>query len=267
MDVGYFRRTFVNFSASDNRAVGPEDYDEFVITVAEDPRLPGGGGFPVTLTDLKPESIRIADRLTTSANQFGGESRTFNGLDATVNARIRGLLLQGGVSTGKTSTDDCAQQAVLPENVGDGGPLDFCKVDGTFLTQVSMSGAYTFPYDIIVSASFFSRTGPEREALYTVPDADLLAALGRETTRATPIDLNVMAPRSEYGERTTQLDVRFGKAFSLGTTGRLRANFDLYNVFNAAAVSQEIYALGQSYLQPAGLQAGRLAKFSFQFDF
>ena len=269
VDVSYFRRNYVNFSATDDRAVGPEDYDEFVITVAEDPRLPGGGGFPVTLVDLKPAAaLRVDDDITTSANNYAGETQTWNGVDATVNVRIGGLLFQGGISTGKTSTDDCAQEALLPENIGGGGPVGFCKADGTFLTQSSFSGAYTLPYDIRVSGSFFVRPGPPRTAIYDVPPADILAALGRPATRGR-VNINVIEPRTEYGELVNQLDLRFGKSFTFGGA-RLQANFDLYNVFNAAAVSGESQAItiGQpGYLSPLGIQAGRLGKFSVQLDF
>jgi hypothetical protein len=39
-----------------------------------------------------------------------------------------------------------------------------------------------------------------------------------------------------------------------------------YNVFNGNAVGREQYGLA-NYLQPIGLQPGRLAKVSFQFNF
>ena len=42
---------------------------------------------------------------------------------------------------------------------------------------------------------------------------------------------------------------------------------DIFNVFNANAVTNEEYALGGTYLQPFAIMPGRLAKFAFQFDF
>ena len=37
LDVGYFRRSYINFDAWDNRNVGLEDFDEYTIMVPEDP--------------------------------------------------------------------------------------------------------------------------------------------------------------------------------------------------------------------------------------
>ena len=64
-------------------------------------------------------------------------------MDVTVNARPRqGVLLQGGVSTGRTSTDNCVIREQVPE-VGAVNP--YCHVDTNFLTQVKLLGTYTVP--------------------------------------------------------------------------------------------------------------------------
>ena len=55
MDAAYIRRVFGNFLVTNNRALGPSDYDRFSVTVPQDPRLPGGGGFVINdLYDLNP---------------------------------------------------------------------------------------------------------------------------------------------------------------------------------------------------------------------
>ena len=70
-----------------------------------------------------------------------------------------------------------------------------------------------------------------------------------------------------YGERFHQVDLRLTKIFTIGGDVRLRAMFDLYNLFNANAVTNEEYALGANYLRPVAIMPGRLAKFAFQFNF
>ncbi len=49
LEVGYSRRSWSHFIVTDNLAVGPADYQAWVIDAPKDPRLPGGGGgYPIT---------------------------------------------------------------------------------------------------------------------------------------------------------------------------------------------------------------------------
>ncbi len=109
IDVAYFRRSFFNFMVVQNRAVQPSDYSPFSITAPKDPRLPDGGGYVVGgLFDLNPNKVGAVDNFVTFADNLGGQSEVFNGMDFTINARPRdGVLLQGGVSTGRSVTDNC----------------------------------------------------------------------------------------------------------------------------------------------------------------
>ncbi len=73
-------------------------------------------------------------------------------------------------------------------------------------------------------------------------------------------------------DRLNQLDLRFAKLVNFGLGGNVRASFDIYNVFNGNAVSREQQAIlpgsaADQYLTPLGVQPGRLAKLSFQYNF
>ena len=272
LDIGYFRRSFSNFSVQDNRALAAGDFDQFTVAIPMDPNLPGGGGGTLTLFDLRPEAFgRAPNNITTSADPFGGESQTWNGFDITMDARIEGLLLQGGLSTGKTSADFCelmlAAPEILPGRAGrvDTVAVDHCQFDTNWLTQIKLLGAYTLPHDVQIAATLQSIPGPERGADNTFGAAELAAALGRPHTEGT-VTVNVLDPGTVYGERFNQLDLRFTKILSLGNTVRLRAMFDIYNVFNANAVTKEEYGL-TNYLGPIAIMPGRLGKFAFQLDF
>ena len=274
LNVGYFRRAFVNFNELNNRAVGPDDFDQYALIAPMDSRVPGGGGNSVTLVDINPAAFgRLPDNITTLADTFGGESRTWNGVDVTVDARIEGLLLQGGVSTGKTATDFCALQSQLPEILpgragrGDTLPVEFCQTNTNWLTQVKLIGSYTLPYEIQIAGAYQSLPGPERGAEHTFTEADILASLGRPLAGGGAVSVDVLEPGTHYGERFQQVDVRFTKIVSLGDTTRLRLMFDLFNLFNANAVTKENYGLGANYLHAGAIMPGRLAKFAFQFDF
>ena len=51
VEVGYYRRWFGNFLVTDNRAVGPSDFDQFTVSGPQHEQLPGGGGYPLTFYD------------------------------------------------------------------------------------------------------------------------------------------------------------------------------------------------------------------------
>jgi hypothetical protein len=277
LEVAYFRRAYVNFSEINNRAVGASDFDRFSLAVPDDPRLEGRGGTVLTFVDLKPTAVRLPDEIRTGSDNFGGESETWHGFDVALSARLRGLLLQGGLSTGKTSIDYCDLQSELPERLvaraaaaggGDTVPTDYCGRGTNWLTQVKLLGSYTLPFGIQVAGTLQSQPGPERAAIYRFSPAEIVAALGRLATLFPGgLSANVLEPGTVYGERFNQIDLRFTKIVGLGGTVRLRAMFDLYNLLNANTATLEQYAVGPAYLSPQAIMPGRLGKFAFQLDF
>ena len=98
-----------------NRAWTPADFDTFVFNVPQDSRLPGGGGYPVTFRDIKPAKYQQIDNYLTFADNVGGASNNFNGVDVTVNARLHAVTLQGGTSTGNSVEDGCGVVTQHPE--------------------------------------------------------------------------------------------------------------------------------------------------------
>ena len=279
VDAGYFRRHYFNFSAADDRAVGAGDWDRYAVTVPADPRLPADlHGAQLTLVDLNPAAVAQPDNLTGAADDFGGRLRTWRGLDLNFTARFDDGMLQGGYATGKERNDQCALQEALPEliNASPGSgqsavPVEFCDTETPWISQLSVFGSYTLPYDVELSGAFFSRQGTPRLAVYNVPQSAAAAALGRPPTE-TSINVNLLEPGTAYGDRVNQLDLRIGKIlrFGGGPGGGppdLRASFEIYNLFNANAVSRERSGLSGAYLQPIGLQPGRLFKVAFQFNY
>ena len=113
----------------------------------------------------RPEQDRRA-RTTTSrlASNYGNQIQRWNGVDLTVNVRPRGgVLLQGGLSTGRTLTDNCEILAQLPEI----SPLGAAVLPSgdRFLTQLKFFGSYTVPkVDVQVSGAFQSIPGPQLAA-------------------------------------------------------------------------------------------------------
>jgi hypothetical protein len=266
VDVGFFRRIYGNFLVTDNRAVTAANFDPYSVSAPSDSRLPNGGGNTVSgLFDLNPSRVGQVDNFVTFASNYGGQIEHWNGLDFTVSARPgNGMLLQGGVSTGRTSTDNCEIREKAPET----GPLNpFCHVDTNFLTQVKLLGTYTVPkVDVLVSSTFQSLPGPQVTANYVAVNAAITPSLGRALSGgAQNATINVVEPGTMYGQRLNQLDVRFAKILRFGNA-RASVNFDLYNSLNANAVTSQNnnYAAWQV---PLSILDARLFKMSVQVDF
>jgi hypothetical protein len=270
VDFGYFRRWFGNFAVTDNLALAATDFTSFATVVPVDPRLPDGGGNTISgFVDRNPNTATLApNNFFTLARDYGNQIQQWNGFDLTMNARIRpDLYVQGGMSTGRTLTDNCEILAKIPESSPLGIP--YCRQLTNFLTQYKFLGSYTVPRIAVqLSGAFQSIPGPNLAAnRVTVPAQ---TTLGRPFTNAANLTLNLVEPGIMYGERLNQLDFRVAKLLRAGRT-RTSVNFDLYNAFNASTVLAENanYA-GPGINQwrvPTTIVTARFAKFSVQFDF
>ena len=57
-EFGYNRRSWGNFYYTDNRAVGPSDFDTVTLTAPRHPDLPDGGGYPVLVLCREGKQVR-----------------------------------------------------------------------------------------------------------------------------------------------------------------------------------------------------------------
>ena len=77
--LGFFRTSYSNFRTNNNLLVGPADYDEFCVTVPQDPQLPNAGSQICGLYDIKPEAFGQVNTLITDASNFGEASEVYQG--------------------------------------------------------------------------------------------------------------------------------------------------------------------------------------------
>jgi hypothetical protein len=91
-------------------------------------------------------------------------------------------------------------------------------------------------------------------------------SLGRPLSGgAANVTVPLVEPGTLFGDRLTQLDLRFSRPFRFGSR-RVTANLDIYNALNANPIIQynNNYAVWQT---PQRIMDARLGKFSVQFDF
>ena len=141
LDVSYNRRSFGNFTVTDDQARGPADYQPWTIIAPTDARLPGGGGYPITIyTQTAAASARAAQSYVTFETDFGpARINYWQGVDVTINARLHnGLTLQGGTSTGATLTDTCATVV----NIDSPDPRG-CRSEEPYQTTLRSLASYT----------------------------------------------------------------------------------------------------------------------------
>ena len=278
INLGYFRRIYGNFVAAQNRNLGLADFDQFTVTAPVDPRLPGGGGYEVgPVVDRKPEATgRAVDNVRTFASAFGTQQRHWNGFDATADVRLdNGLIVSGGVSSGRTSANSCDTRyaaPLLPNFSNDqSGQLLYCDTDAAFLTRVKAYATYTIPtIDVNLAAAFQSLPGPTILANVSYSSAEIAQIIGRPlSANAAQIEVPVIQPGTVFGDRVNQLDLRVGKVFNLDRV-RLVVNLDLHNALNTDAIlelSQDYGAGGNRFLNAEQMIQGRVTQISLQVDF
>jgi hypothetical protein len=219
----------------------------------------------------------------TLSSKFGKQTDVFNGFDVVVNARPRpGLLIQGGTSSERRSTNNCDLVAQVPEagveagaivtraNFGTNGssvPRQFCDAPGTFQTQLKLLGSFVIPViDVQASASLQNLPGPELSANYIVPNATVARTLGRSlASGANSVTVSLIEPRTMFGDRSNQLDLRFAKILRFGRT-RANIGVDVYNALNSNDVLTVSSAFA-TWQRPQSILNARFVKFVAQVDF
>ena len=273
VDVGYFRRSYGNFVVTQNRAVTPADFTAYSIPVPVDSRLENSGGTLGGLFNVNQNKFGQVDNYVTAADNFGGQTEVFNGVDLNADARLGGVTVRGGISTGKVTQDTCEIVKTHPEvtvttTIGTVQSADQCHVVTPFLTQVKLFGIYNVPkIGVGIAATLQNLPGPLVAANYIATNAVIQPSLGRPLSGGVAnATINLVTPGTMYGERLNQLDVRLSKDFRFGARRLIRANLDIYNVMNSSPV-RSVNSAYASWLVPTAILDPRLFKISAQLDF
>jgi hypothetical protein len=301
-EVAYNRRWFKGNKVTDDTLRAPADYESFTILAPQDPRLPGGGGYPIALSLLTAAAAaRGTQNYITFETDFGDErDQYWHGVDFTLNARLRqGLTLQVGTQTGRSTEDSCSIARTLDSTVPGGGNTGFgnthtsltnlgtikdvrnCRRDDPFQTTVRGLASYTVPkVDVLISGTVRSQPALERVATWQVPNVVIQSVAGRLppgalATGNTNIDILDNDHRVYADNRRTQIDMRFAKIFRFGSR-RADVGVDLGNLLNTnyTTTYENIYqysvgntAQGGTWNNPTAIYSPRFVRWNLSFDF
>jgi len=296
VEVGYNRRIWGNHFFTDNRAIGPQDFDTATITAPSNPLLANGGGYPVTfVTRNSRTALGATDNYYTFASDYGDTTTYWHGVDFTINARTRnGISFQGGTSTGRGVRDYCAVAQKLPELYTTVGAVlanqqvGACAVTEPWLTTYRSSVTYVVPkIDVLLAGSIRSTPNTQPSTINTFvatngasvsANYNATSAILQGSNLARPLapglafqTVDLTLPGQVYPERVNSLDLRLAKVIRFK---RYRANvgFDFYNLFNAntgTAFNQvyDVASNGASWLRPTTVLNPRFARFNLTIDF
>ena len=288
VEFGYSRRSWGNFTFTDNRAIGPADFDQYRFTVPTHPDLPTSGQ-TLSYLMLKPTAFGRVDNYLAPASDYADPTFYWQGVEMTVNARMNnGLTLQGGFTAGGGVRDLCEIAAQLPElysqplGMLQNRNVDACRVEEPWLWAWRGLANYVVPkIDVQVSGIMRSMAnvtatndpasnGLSQSANYFEPAANIVAQLGRPVAGNAPqVTLDLTRLGDVYPSRINNVDMRVAKVVRFG---RFRANvgFDLYNLFNAntgTAFNQNFGTNGATWLRPNAILNPRYARFNATVDF
>ena len=278
-EVSYTHRTFHGFMVTD--ALGRNfqtDWVNYTITAPTDDRLPGGGGYPITVYVVNSTAATQNNLKREESVSKTGKERDayYDGVNFTVNARMRnGLFVSLGTQTGRRVDDRC--DIVTNFNNGGTGPNPRgCNDWNPWQTTVRGLGSYTVPWvDVLVSATVRSQPPLELNANWVVANSTIRTLLpagpvppslaaGNSTIDLTDPDHRIFA-----GNRRTQVDLRFAKVLRFGRT-RSDIGVDVWNLFNtnyATAYEGQYTDVGGTWQNPTAIYPPRFARLNFTVSF
>ncbi len=271
------------FIVTDNTLVGPQNFDEFCVTVPNDSRLPTAGQELCGFYDVQPQFFGRGTLRVTTSDEFGTQKRYWDGFTFLANGRLpKGILLGGGLDIGRQVDDHCftVDRPNQPSDINnllingltataDRGLSSFCRVVTSWANLLDFRLRGSVPIKGGFNASFIYRNlpGAEQSALLTATSANVRFVNGTRTALNTPVAVNLYAPNSVFGDRFSQLDVAVRKTFNVGAT-RLLAALDVYNVLNSNSIQNVVTAYGSArWLRPTLFLEARVARITASLQF
>ena len=289
MDFSFTHRVWHGFFVTDNlnrHAGGTFDgsvlgsYESYTLTMPQDNRLPGGGGYPVTFYVATPAANGVAATNYLVREETFGEPRDshWDGFEINGQARLRGgLTVSAGSSTGRAIVDQCA--TALKSGTPD--PRD-CRTEENWLSTIRGLASYTIPKaDVLVSATLRSAPPLQQTVTWQVSTAQVITPLlGHPPAGVGPTTTLTVTDEDHklyLGGRRTTLDMRFAKVLRFGGR-RADVGIDLNNALNTNyATSYNGLIINNTdlpnvvrpsgFLAPTAIYNPRFVRFNFTLNF
>jgi len=230
-------------SAYSIAVTNPLPGNDGVVGTADDP------GGKITYYEYPTSLNGIAFASTMIVPAVG--KQTFKTLEFEGTRRIAGgWQAAASISATKSNIPFVDEQADNPNT-------EINTANNTWETTTKLSGGYTLPYDVIMSATYERRSG--------VPQAPSFQFSGGQTI--TTLVVNT-APIGAINLPPTNLwNMRFAKRLRLPAGQTLEARFDFFNIFNSNVVTSRTTRQSSSYLVPSGIILPRILQMGVTYAF
>ena len=246
VSVSYNRRNFYDIIWTQNLAAPLSAY---TLTSVANPQV---AGQTIPIYNLSPAALGLVNLLDDNSPN---NRMYYQGVDVSVNARWRGLTLNGGSSTGRTLSVTC--------DVQDPNNLLYCdqtQYDVPFRTLFRLSGTYGLPFGIRASAVVQSIPGATRQLTYLVTRAQL------PTLVQASVTARLNQPNTLFLETVNQLDLSFSKSVRTGGV-EVRPEVGIFNAFNASPATAQTNAFGANLDKVTAILPGRLVRLGMTVRF
>jgi carboxypeptidase family protein len=270
LTAGYFRRQYFDLLYTANTLLTANDFIPVDIANPLD-------GSMITIYNLNPAKRGFVQNVDATAPN---NHNVYNGLELSINARMRKSTLFGGFTSGKRQVNNCDG----PFSVGsttyvypDPNRLRFCDTGqyAPWQTQYKITGTYSLPWAFAVSGTFQSNpgnpVGAATAAVRANPEIGLTEIYNVTRTivpslTQTLLQVNLVQPGTRYQDRVNQFDLRLGRLFK--ANGReVNASLDVFNVLNAAPIMRQNETFGSAFGTPQEVLQARTVRLSANFRF
>jgi hypothetical protein len=246
--VGYYGRHFYDLFGVVNLAVPAADYT------------------PVTIPNPLGGTRVVYNQLASTKGQINLLQKTlpfltehYNGVEFQVNSRFKKATVFGGFTIGKdygtpsgTSTD-LNNPNSLTNYAGNEG------YDQTYQLRAGFS--YTLPGKVQFSGSLRENSGLPQSRTYNVTQS-IVPGLTQVTQSVL-----AAAPGAFRYPWQNLLDLRISRVFKFRERIGIEPIMDLFNTFNASAITSEVTTIGSSLGKPSNIDMGRLFRLGGRITF